>query len=338
MTNFQQTFNELSFFLSVSVYLMGLPRLPDEVWTEIFSYLQEAVVVKVCSRVCQSWRESVRRTRLSMVAVGDAHTLTFTGMKKVSTRWPLILGIEYRSVQPLNDISGVVWCRQLRELDLSSSGIEDLRPLFSCRNLVTLNLAHTKVCDISCLSNVPHLRLLSVRSCPLKDISSLSSCTLLASLDLQYTHVADISSLSFCHELRKLDLRGTPVEDITPLRTCQKLQTVDLSLTYVEDISPLKGSQLYLSSLNLYRTPVTNIEALVGCPQLQKVFMQSCEFLRSVAPLAHCPQLSKVDLKNTTVTDHEFLIRMGLDFLRLPMGDIIVDHNTPWSQVVIAEY
>ena len=271
-----------------------LPRLPDEVWAEIFSYLPESTVVRVCTLVCKSWRESTRRAKLPLVSVGDPEILTFPGMRCTTARWPLILGIEYRAVLPLSDISGVAWCTRLRELDLSSSGIVDLRPLHCCPHLCTLNLAFTKVRDLSPLASCLQLRLLSVRCSPVNNVQSLASCTQLASLDLQYTHVADLTALSQCLELRKVDLRGTPVEDITPLWPLQKLQTVDLSLTYVADISPLQGSSGYLVSLNLYRTPVVFIDVLGNCEQLQKVFMQGCDMLRNAAPLANCTQLKKV--------------------------------------------
>ena len=132
----------------------------------------------------------------------------------------------------------------LRELDLSSSEVEDLRPLAALPKLTVLRVADT---DFGALNH-------------LKEISSLET------LDLSYSSVRDLTSLEYLSHLRRLFLVGSNIknaEQLVPLKDLRNLRVLHL------EGSTLSSSDLgvlpqltWLRELCLEQAPVDVIPSL----------------------------------------------------------------------------
>jgi Leucine-rich repeat (LRR) protein len=85
---------------------------------------------------------------------------------------------------------------QITSLVAREKYIRDISGLEYCSNLMELDLSHNNISDISPLVPITNLRNLNLRDNPLSDISSLSSLTNLTELNLAFTQSSDISILS----------------------------------------------------------------------------------------------------------------------------------------------
>jgi len=139
---------------------------------------------------------------------------------------------------PVVDISQLVGLRQLRELNLSKTLVENFAPLAEIITLERLDIHGTTFSDLSCLPS-----------------SSLTS------LRVNDTNVRDLSSLVFCQKLTLLELSGCPVQNIEPLAVLRSLKYLYLSKTAVFDIYPLSAIAT-LKFLDLSYTCVSDVHAL----------------------------------------------------------------------------
>jgi serine/threonine protein kinase len=146
-------------------------------------------------------------------------------------------------------------------LDLSESGIADLRPLAGMP-LASLDLSGCdKITDIEPLRGMP-LRTLILAGTDVVELRPLGTMPNLRALDLSYTRVSNLEPLRTA-PLDSLNLKATRVEDLTPL-SGTGLRSLLLTSTPVVDVSPLKG--LPLRELDLSSTGVESLAALAGMP------------------------------------------------------------------------
>lgn len=121
----------------------------------------------------------------------------------------------------ISDITGLEFATNLKELDISSNPITDLRPLASLTTLEILKLS-----DIS----TDTLNL---------DITPLATLMNLEALSLENSRVSDISPLTELKELRHLDLSNNQIEDFSPLAGLKELRTLRIQGNWTRDLTPL---------------------------------------------------------------------------------------------------
>ena len=262
--------------------------------------------------------------------------------------------------QTFTDIKGLL---DLREIDLSSSGLTDLSPL----------------------SKMTRLRKLNISQNPISDLNPIKSLTLLKSIDFSQTQVSDLSPVQFAPSIQEIFANGTRVKDLLPIQYLNDLQIVDLSETPVRDLTPLlnsrsirklslDGSQVAsldalsrldqleflnisntrisqlssiatlpnLNSLEINGTAITTLEGIAGLNALEKL---SCENTKisSLEPLLELPRLTNVYCDKTPITE-----KKALDFMRKKAGvvvtyksDDLIDWwkglSTPWKQAIGAK-
>jgi len=165
---------------------------------------------------------------------------------------------------PIVDISKLVGLRQLRELNLSKTLVENFAPLSEIISLERLDIHGTTFSDLAYLpsSNLTSLR---VNDTNVRDLSSLVFCQKLSLLELSGCPVQNIESLAVLRSLKYLYLSKTAVFDIYPLSAIATLKFLDLSYTCVSDVHALGISLTRHKSLeyvNLEGTAVTDFSPL----------------------------------------------------------------------------
>ena len=174
------------------------------------------------------------------------------------------------------------YCKNLVELDLSGTKLQDLSFLKELHHLKVLKLGKNKIVDIQPLSNLVKMEVLwlydnnIINLTPLKkliqlneleisnnsitDITALENLTKLTSLDLTNNSIAEISALKNCKTLKYLYIQGNKVVDISALSQCKALRELYLGENKIKEIKPI--TQLGKVHLSLNRNPVKD------CPLL----------------------------------------------------------------------
>ena len=166
----------------------------------------------------------------------------------------------------------------LREIDLSNTGLTDLSPI----------------------SKMTRLRKVDISQNPISNLNPLKSLSLLKDLDFSQTQVQDISAVQFAPNLVEIRGSGTRVQDITPIQYLKKLEIVDLSETKVTDLSPLQNSQS-IKRLRLEKCALRSIEALGTLSQLEFLNLSGVG-ISQLGPISQLPSLNSLEINNTPVT------------------------------------
>ena len=191
--------------------------------------------------------------------------------------------------------------RDITELDLSKSGISDLRPLKGFTNLRLLDLHGVPVNDISVVAHLKELRSLNLYDTKVSDISAVEELTHLEGLGLNGTPVSDITVVARLENLQGLYLDRTNVKDISVVRSLTKLRRLGLDQTEISDISVVRGLTS-LRYLGFNFTQVSDIGALSALTNLQELYLGGAPVI-DIRPLASLTNLKKLHLFSTQVSD-----------------------------------
>ncbi len=118
---------------------------------------------------------------------------------------------------PIQDIGGLEYFTNLKQLDLSFHAISDISPLAELTGLALLSLNGNPVADIAPLGGLTNLKVLSLSGCAAEDYSALSNLVNLELLALDHSTIADVSPLAALTGLKYLYLAGSPASDYSPL-------------------------------------------------------------------------------------------------------------------------
>jgi len=163
----------------------------------------------------------------------------------------------------VKDLSGLEYCSNLEELDLSGNSIVDISPLASLTNLQRLGLVGNEIADISPLASLTNLQNLVLTRNSITDISPLASLTNLQGLVLAVNSITDISPLASLTNLDALGLTNNSIADISPLASLTNLKELSLDNNSIVDISPL-ASLTKLQGLDLGSNSIVDISPLMA--------------------------------------------------------------------------
>lgn len=196
----------------------------------------------------------------------------------------------------------------IRSIDLSFSGVDDIAPLAACRKLRNLNLHGCEdIADISPLAMCTSLEVLDLGYLyKLKDVNALSHCRSLHTLVAEEClSLKTISALRENVKLHTLNLHHC--QDVDDFFVCAGVQTLDLSSTNVADLSQLAQFN-FLEDLSLNCCEnIVDVRPLAMCKNLRVVSLAGCSQLNNVKPLRACTLLETLDLSDTDVYDHSVL-------------------------------
>jgi hypothetical protein len=238
---------------------------------------------------------------------------------------------DLRSVMPFKalrelDLSGaekitsegmkyVARLQELRELDLSQSGIAD-EGLWHLRELPSLRVLNLEGAGSAGVLDGPGITD--------KGAKALAHHTKLRSLDLSWTRVTHegVAFLSPLVELRELDLTGTYIQDkgFKHLAPLQKLRYLGLGRTPITDegMEFLAGLK-ELRGLSFYQTRITGegMKYLAGLQELRTLYFDRTPLSDvGMKYLGGLKELRKLDLSETRVGDEGVRHLSGLKKLR----------------------
>lgn len=170
-------------------------------------------------------------------------------------------------------LGGVRFRSDVKELDLSGTGIREISALSQCGNLRRLNLSGNRITDISPLVNLPSLEWLDVSYNEIADLNPLISISTLRTLYAGGNRISGTAAVGAMSALTELDLSDNPVEDFSGLKKLRDLKTLLMRNSGVNDEA--------LSYLE-YIPTLTRLE-LDGNPEISSAAIES--FQRSVP---HC--------------------------------------------------
>jgi hypothetical protein len=131
----------------------------------------------------EAWQEISARGRIRSLELEQAGRMDLARLSDLEQLERLVLPNADLLVLPLNRL------RQLRQLDLSYSQVEDLGPLAELTKLRGLELRQTKVGDVSPLVALQQLEMLDVSSTPVVMLSPVADLPVLTTLLLDDIHV-----------------------------------------------------------------------------------------------------------------------------------------------------
>ena len=189
----------------------------------------------------------------------------------------------------------------LKELDLSSSMITDIKLLKKFPNLQKLNLSKTpseittippaweivlrrwglkkktarKQLDLKPLEKLHNLETLILREAAFKSLEPIANLKSMKELDLQFTKISNFGPLQGLTNLERLNLNFTGFLDTGLLVNLINLQELEIRNTLVTKIEPLTGLT-NLKTLNICGTEIEDIEPVNSFKNLQLLNIISC--------------------------------------------------------------
>ncbi len=170
-----------------------------------------------------------------------------------------------QDLQPLNKLP------DLKELDLSGTGVNDLMALRNLNKLEVLDLSGTRVTNLEPLHYCNRISQLRLRGAPVADFSVIPSFPSLTALDISGTAVASLEFVRDLIQLKELRIDRTNIRDLAPLTGLVNMELLNLSSTGISGLEPLRN-MAGLRILLCDSTSVSGLTPLEGLPKLQRVF------------------------------------------------------------------
>ena len=175
---------------------------------------------------------------------------------------------------PLSDLSPLSGLTTLKEVELSGESLSDLSPLAGLINLEGVGFWKTSISDLSPLSGLTKLRWLVFNNSPVSDLSPLAGLKGLKRLETYASKEPDLSPLKGLTGLVRLRIGSSGVSDISPLSGLINLEELELfSNRRISDVSPL-GSLRKLRWLRLERNNISDVSPLAVLHNLEEVQLQ----------------------------------------------------------------
>ena len=178
-----------------------------------------------------------------------------------------------------NIIENLKFCKNLKELTLRATGINDIDLITELKNLTTLNLNTNNIKEIKVLGNMTNLKTLDLSSNQIEEVNGLENLKKLKNLILNSNKIIDITPLSENEELIQLDLRYNPnLDGNRGNYTGKRLE----ALNKIGQILEKEGGKILLdiNKLNLFSNykildlkdqKLTTLEPLEGLTELIKL-------------------------------------------------------------------
>jgi Leucine-rich repeat (LRR) protein len=194
-------------------------------------------------------------------------------------------------------------------IDLAGkSSISDLEPLNKLSDLKEVNVSGTGVSDLTPMRNLNKLEVLDISNTTVSSLEPLRFCIGINQLRMKGTPVNNLDMVPVFESLATLDLSWTRVNSLESLKDMAGMKDLRICHTSIKDISPLSGLT-GLELLNISSTPVDNLDALKN---LVNIRILSCDStgVGSLAPLDNMTALQRVYCNSTRVNQKEALVFM----------------------------
>jgi len=169
------------------------------------------------------------------------------------------------NLEPLNKLS------DLKEVNISGTGITDLMPLRNLNKLEILDISGTGVSNLEPLHYCVHINQLRMKDTPVRDLAVVPLFQSLSTLDISGTKVISLSAIRDMATLKELRINHTSIKDITPLSKLVNLEMLNISSTPVDDLDALKD-MVNLRILLSDSTKINDLAPLDNLVKLQRVY------------------------------------------------------------------
>ncbi|CAL6005859.1 Conserved_hypothetical protein [Hexamita inflata] len=157
------------------------------------------------------------------------------------------------------DLAPVQFLNKLTILNLNQCGKLKLSYLSTLRNLQQLYVSGTEIEDITALQYLKTLTILDLSNCQLSNIDSLKYLVNLKILNLNQNSNINITPLQYLTQLTKLELQQCSLQSIEALIPLQNLQQLYLQFNQIIYLNPLLQLQK-LVTLHIFGNKVTDFD------------------------------------------------------------------------------
>ena len=221
----------------------------------------------------------------------------------------------------------------LKELNISGSGITDLSALSSLDLLHSLDLSNSQVSNIDALAGLPLLTDINMEASQVKSLDTLAACEELTRINANNTEIAESDILNFTRRTgvlvlyqnvhliewwetlddewshflsKKMDFNKNPkAEDLQDLVNADSLLMDQFSPSSLEAIVEFK----ILRKLKMERVKTSDLSPLRELNFLEDLSINNSN-LGSYALIGEMKEIKRLDLSNTSLSDIEFLASM----------------------------
>ena len=259
------------------------------------------------------------------------------------TQYDMLRLIEFwGSKEPMKDLTGFEYAKNLKHFSQFYGQISDLTPLAGLTELQYLGLVGCQIRDITPLAGLTNLTWLDLYENNISDISPLANLTQLQILQMYQNNISDLTPLTALTQLRNLALENNLIRDITPLAGLKQLRTLLLgnftpyllNNNQISDITPL-AELANLEFLNLGYNRISNITPLAGLTQLRQLWLNDNQ-ISDVAPLVGLINLEKLLLEGNPIWDAtalQPLIEKKRD-LEIDIDPTYIHITGPWLWII----
>ena len=227
----------------------------------------------------------------------------------------------------IQDLTGLEFAINLKELHLAHNQISDITPLGALTKLIVLDLHNNfEISDVFPLSALKNLTHLSLWGNKVSDVSPLGVLTNLIYLSLENNRVSDVSPLSTLTNLRGLDLETNRISDVSSLKVLTGLIFLDFDKNRVSDVSALKG-MTQLTQLDISDNQISDLSPLSGLTELTQLDIDDNQVI-DVSPLKDMTKMLWLDIDGNQIIDVSALENM-INLTRANLDDNQISDVSP---------
>lgn len=210
------------------------------------------------------------------------------------------------SENAIRDISGLAGMTNLTYLDLHSNALIHLDGMHTLKDLEYLDVSYNSLVSTQSIEKLTQLTFLNLTSNSLRtlegvenltklthfiaqhnellDVDVLAACQNLIYLDVSYNTLLHVDVAASLHALEELYFGYNEVTQLPKFRTSCALRIINGEYNQLSSLKNLVGLVNLTNIYMDYNTEISNINALVSCPNLDEVFVYGTK-VRSVSKL-----------------------------------------------------
>lgn len=239
--------------------------------------------------------------------------------------------------QALNQPTGELrrtYLRGVQALNADALGIEDLSGLEYCVNLRQVNMPQNQIDDIRPLAELSLLRIVNLIGNQLTSVAALAGSNSLEHLLINHNPVTSATPLGTCSKLTILRADDTEIRDFAAIASLPDLTTLNVAQNELSDLEFVRQLD-QLTELRAQQNQIRELSPLVNLSELQWLVLASNQ-ISDLTPLLGLRSLQFVDLSNNQITDLMPLVQnpgIGAgDYLNVsqnPLSDEARQHQIP---------
>lgn len=238
---------------------------------------------------------------LSLGASGQAMAYTTTDLGEGIIEDPALEnGLKLILNKPLDVPLTPSDLEQLKVVDLSNAGIQNLSGLEYANNLTHLRLYGNEIDDLTPLEHLSQLREIDVRNNYITSIDALADLKELGRLYISNNSISSIEAVRGFTRLHTLHASGNQIISLSPLSDANALKWLEISNNTISDLTPLVG-KTRLQQLNVANNKIQTLDVLAELPNTLQNLNVAGNHIADLTPLEHMTRLRTLDISGNQV-------------------------------------